>query len=123
MTDRHPLDRAIREHLNRHVDIYADAGLALIAVLDVHTHTLYVADDGVEHWECDVCRDSCEEMYPWPCPTVEPISHTLGISVDPATPCECGHTRGGHNASGKRCKQFGQYGDCLCPYFQAAAPA
>lgn len=75
MDDR--LDKPIRDNIGQHMEIYSDAGSALIAVLNLHQPGP-LRDDGLDPLY-RLCRG--HEFVEYPCDTVRAIARELGVDV------------------------------------------
>lgn len=74
LTDMHPVEQAIRAQIQPHLQWYGGAGLAVLAVLDLHKPE---PDDPNL---CGCCFNAVEEQYEYPCPTVKAVADALGVT-------------------------------------------
>lgn len=74
--------KTIRKHLTEDsVDSYAEAALpAFEAVLDLHTQREAQRHFGDRRPTCRSCDDG-KSVPQWPCPTLQVIADTLGVSL------------------------------------------
>jgi hypothetical protein len=75
LADMHPVEQAIRHNIAEHMEIYTDAGNALLAVLEVHNCR------PVGLWDWPTCGHCVEQECPvvWPCDTIQAIADAMGI--------------------------------------------